>query len=300
MTTYSVPELSEKGAPIVLAIIIQQIRGGEEPFLTYGTLARTLEKQLGIRIIFSVHIGHVAGQMIDDILKVQADAPLINGLIADKNGIPGDGFAGYHDKHIRKKGQKTWLKLARSEQLDVIAKIRTSVRQFPDWDSLYQRVYGSTLEKNSIHKAYTEKDGLRSGRGAGESDEHKALKEWAKENPNKLGISTGLIGETEVDLPSGDRIDVLFSGETEFVVVEVKSCRSSPPDLERGIYQCIKYRATIEAREYPIVVKVRTILLTERKLTANLAQRARALKVITKVHHLNVNCTSCPAPPHRR
>lgn len=54
-------------------------------------------------------------------------------------------------------------------------------------------------------------------------------------------------GEVEYLLPSGDTVDVLFQHKGDWIAVEVKSRISSNLDLARGLFQCVKYRAVIEA-----------------------------------------------------
>ncbi|WP_158665356.1 hypothetical protein [Sinorhizobium fredii] len=48
-------------------------------------------------------------------------------------------------------------------------------------------------------------------------------------------------------MPSGDKIDVLFDAPGRLVAVEVKSSISNDVDLTRGLFQCVKYRAVMEA-----------------------------------------------------
>ncbi len=84
--------------------------------------------------------------------------------------------------------------------------------------------------------------------GSGESREHRLLKEYVARHPASLGVSTDhSIGETEFLLPSGDAVDVLFRDEVTWIAVEVKSIISSEADIARGLFQCVKYRAVIDA-----------------------------------------------------
>ncbi len=80
----------------------------DEPFVTYGETAEMLERELGTTKIFPMHIGGVAGTMMDKIRSVAEDAPPINALVTSTSGIPGDGFAGYHDDLWRAKQGRRW------------------------------------------------------------------------------------------------------------------------------------------------------------------------------------------------
>jgi hypothetical protein len=103
------------------------------------------------------------------------------------------------------------------------------------------------------------------GFGGGESEDHKALKAYVAQNPQAIGLGANTsIGITEFPLPSGDYLDVSFSGKKVWVAAEVKSSKSAEGDIVRGLFQCIKYRAVMEA-----------VLLTEAR-----PQNARALLVL--------------------
>jgi len=65
-------------------------------------------------------------------------------------------------------------------------------------------------------------------------------------------------------LPSGDSLDVSFNSKKIWVAAEIKSSISAEGDIVRGLFQCVKYRAVMEA-----------VLLTE-----SLPQNARALLVL--------------------
>ena len=82
----------------------------------------------------------------------------------------------------------------------------------------------------------------------GEGKEHKELKEYIKANPHKLGIHHVTHSETEHVLPSGDRLDVYFElKDGTHVAVEIKPSTAPEQDVARGIFQCVKYEATMKA-----------------------------------------------------
>lgn len=89
--------------------------------------------------------------------------------------------------------------------------------------------------------------------------------------------------ETEVELLSADRVDVVYRSPREVVTIEVKSRDSNWPDLRRGVYQCVKYRAVMEAQEEGSGRAVRSLLVTESPLPADFKQTARRLNV-THLH----------------
>jgi hypothetical protein len=113
-------------------------------------------------------------------------------------------------------------------------------------------------------------------RGGGESEAHKRLKHFVANNPDIVGLAAGTKVETEYTLLSGDCLDVSFTKKTLWVVVEVKSRTSNEADLARGLFQCVKYLAVMEA----ILIatsrpaNARALLVVEGKLS----QRLVALK----------------------
>lgn len=110
-----------------------------------------------------------------------------------------------------------------------------------------------------------------------ESDEHRALRVWAQRNPFPFTGRAGHAGHTEWPMKSGDRVDAVHENDEGLWVIEAKSRRSPDRDIERGIYQCIKYRAVAEAMQEAIskTRPVYAVLLTERDLTAELAALAQ-------------------------
>lgn len=82
----------------------------------------------------------------------------------------------------------------------------------------------------------------------GEGEEHKAIKEYVSQHPESVGIKEVVKTETEYPLPSGDRLDVYFElSNDDKVAVEVKPSSSPDDDITRGVFQCVKYNAVMDA-----------------------------------------------------
>lgn len=93
------------------------------------------------------------------------------------------------------------------------------------------------------------KHGSSRGNSGREGEEHQRLKQYVKDNPSCLSTKikrNGLKSEMERKLPSNDSMDVSFENKDCWIGVEVKSCISDESDIERGLYQCVKYRAVME------------------------------------------------------
>lgn len=161
-------------------------------------------------------------------------------------------------------------------------------RKLPPMRSLARRERPDIVEPEIVPGIIVD-DG---GHGIGfspvaESAEHRALRLWACENPSVFTGEPGPIGRTEWPMKSGDRVDAVHEREDQLYLIEAKSRRSPLADLERGIYQCIKYRAVAQATDdatgRPRLVHA--ILLTELELPEALSELA-AKHDIQLVTHL--------------
>ncbi|CAI8739441.1 hypothetical protein [Methylocaldum szegediense] len=277
---YTLKQLGKDGPQYAMAMLLRCIDNGE-PFLTYGAIAEELEYQLSTGKIFSTHIGHVAGSLMNRILEVDPGAPLINVLITRPNGIPGNGVAGYLADRYPKERLRNWDKLRENRKLKVIQREREKIFNYKKWRNINKELFGNEALDNLRKPQGNEHDYLNGGHGGeAESEEHKELKIWVSQDPRRIGLHRDFgLGKIEVRLQSGDEVDVVFSCGNSFRMIEVKSRRSSDEDFKRGIYQCVKYREVKKAEHAPYEVDVQAILVTEAKLNQELRERARLLGV---------------------
>ena len=78
--------------------------------------------------------------------------------------------------------------------------------------------------------------------------EHKRLKEAVSVNPQWIGLPNSLSpGKVEASLYSGDSLDVLFSDSNRRIAVEVKGASAPVGEVIRGLFQCVKYEAVLDA-----------------------------------------------------
>lgn len=283
---YQVEELGEKGAEPLMRWLISAAHARST--ISYGRIAALLEEFLGIEKIFSIHIGHVAGRMQDRILKTYPRAPLLNALVVDARGLPGGGIDGYLADRFggterRYKNPDVKRKVCEQAQHEVYSS--------KNWEGLYRRTFHRRYEDDPIAIVNpSERDGKspdgRHGGGA-ESPEHKRLKVYVKDHPHVIGLR--LLRpkrENEKRLLSGDEVDVYFEDERHAVLVEVKSKISDYPDFQRGIYQCVKYRAVMQAQT-PDHSGIRVFLVTERELPHDLRALAKRLDIGMRIVRVN-------------
>ena len=252
--------------------------------LTYGEAKRRLEEKHGFGTIFSAATGKVAGAAMDRILKCEPSAPLLNLLLVGvSTRLPERGARGYLAGRFPEVG---WLKEEGAhknhEWKDIVEKATGEVYAYRRWDNLYKRVYGSDYKLEPVENG-KEKDGLPRGR-TGEGKNHKALRLRVKENPGLIERNLHDVRtETEVELLSGDRVDVVCYASERTVAVEVKSRDSNWTDLRRGIYQCVKYRAVLRAQDLRENPPVYSWLVTELQLPNDLIKLAKKLGVRCRI-----------------
>lgn len=282
MPTYTKARLQSDGLEPTLKLLLRDVISGRR--VTYGSVAAHLERELRIRKVFSTHIGGVAGTLMDRIWSVDDKAPPINLLVVNAaNWEPGRGGDGY----LRNWFDLTAAQLRNRREEHVQAAIN-EVRSFNRWPQVYQSLFGHVyVPEHSLNlvdefDADGQPDNPRYGRGGPESEEHKRLKQHVCDNPACIGVR-GEVERARVEarLLSGDEMDVEILAGSSRWGVEVKSIRSGDADLERGIYQCVKYLAVMIAESGFSLedADCRSILVTERPLPASLRSLAKRLGV---------------------
>lgn len=193
MSTYTLKELGEEGAPYAMAMLLRSLKEGES-FVTYGAIRDELQYQLNIETIFPTHIGYVAGTLMDKILDIYPDAPLINALITRPNGFPGRGIRNYFSARYSEERFRNWDKIPIQRKRKVVARERKIVRDYgyDSWNKINRRVFG-VIAKGQLRQPHGEEadgkspDGKSHG-GPAESPEHKRLKTWVSRNPKRIGL----------------------------------------------------------------------------------------------------------------
>ena len=200
---------------------------------TYGDLIHALgyTRYSGI----GDQLGNVETVMRELRKMTGEEVPTLNALVkTPKEGIPSDGFDFVYPNYNG---------LTLSEKLVFVAGINEKAINYQKWDWVLDQlglqpskiITEQELEAISVHV------------GGGEGKEHKAIKEFVYNHPESLGINGVIRKETEYPLPSGDRLDVYFETSDCRYAIEVKPSTSPDDDITRGIFQCVKYKAVMEA-----------------------------------------------------
>lgn len=263
----------------------------ERTTITYGEAKLRLEREHGFSTIFPIMMGYPAGHVMSTFHKVAPKAPLLNTLLVQQiDRMPGNGAGPFMADYLNKKtlGEKNarrgYPKLWRRS----FEKAASDVYEYTDWEALYKKAYKKTFARDESALAPnvpgngTEKDGNPRGRG-GEGPNHKALRLWVHANPHRLfGELQVLKSDTEVELFSGDRIDNVYYAAGCTVALEAKSRDSNEADLHRGIYQCVKYRAVLQAMDPREDARIDAVLVTEEPLPGFLKELAKRLDITHK------------------
>ena len=253
--------------------------------LTYGEAASRLEKECGSsRIPRASRVGRTAASLQYAIHARDPSAPLLNVLLVRQDtGLTASGAQEFlaarypEESRLAEKGADTaypelWARYVRFATEEA--------QSYPGWGGLYAQLFGPYVP-DPFYALPRGTHGTGRG-GGGEGPNHKALREWVKEHPERIDKRLRDVdAKTEVELLSGDRVDVVYRTQRVVVTIEVKSRDSNWADLQRGIYQCVKYRAVIEAQEQEEKSgrRVRTLFVTETPLPVDLAQTAKRLDV---------------------
>ena len=223
------------------------------------------------------NLNYVLGSIGQTLLNLSehwgTEVPPIQCLVINKNTrLPGEGIGWFLTdlSHYKKLSNKQRRQIVDAELQKIYA--------FDKWSKVLSKL-GLAAAQSDFAKLNKKASQLG---GGGKGPEHKKLKRFVANNPTFLGLPTSLSpGEIEYSLPSGDSVDVFFAHRKEHIGIEVKSNISDVADITRGLYQCIKYQAVLEARQAANgqPQNVRTILVLGGALPAELPPLKNVLGV---------------------
>ena len=186
-------------------------------------------------------IGNVMGVIQDIIDNLQKKSgkkiPTLNSLVSSKStDLPSDGF----DYVIN-----NYSKLSDDSKKGEVKKLNLEAHRY-EWGWVLDAL-GLKPAKIFTPEELSKLKSPYHGSG-GEGEEHNSIKNYISCHPESIGIKDVLISKTEYDLLSGDRLDVYFECKRNcHIAVEVKPSSSSENDVTRGIFQCVKYQAVMDA-----------------------------------------------------
>lgn len=225
-------KLYQQRARAALPLLVRQAQLRRE--IVYSDLA----PQLGMpnpRNLNNV-LGYI-GHALQSLSTLWADnIPPIQCLVVNKQtGLPGEGIWWFITS------EDDFQSFSRRRQHAVLRAELQKVYDYSRWPAVLDTLGLLTGPDLSVV------DEASKFRGGGESKQHQKLKNYIADHPEVLQLPATAKVDTEFRLPSGDSLDVLFRTGDDWIAVEVKSARSPLPDIVRGMFQCVKYQAVVEA-----------------------------------------------------
>jgi hypothetical protein len=253
-------KLYQERARAALPLLVRQA-GAAKPIF-YSALAEELGMPNPRNLNYV--LGCIGQTMVRLSKQWKSKVPPIQCLVINKaTGMPGEGIGWFLI------AKEDFGKLPLRRRREIVQAELQHIYAYPHWNEVL-----AELELDSSSTDFTNEIAKASRVcGGGESPEHKRLKEFVANNPTAIGLSKTMpVGEMEFRLPSGDCLDVSFRSRKTWVAAEVKSCVSDEADLVRGVFQCVKYQAVLDALllSESKSVDARAILVLEEKLPESL------------------------------
>jgi hypothetical protein len=219
-----------------LPVLVRQAKAGQP--LSYSQLA----SELGVHHrTLAWPLGAIGNALLNLGASWQRKVPPIQAVVVNQaTGLPGEGIAWFAPDAAAYKDA------TKRERTRVVSQMLQEVFTFPDWDRVLAEFNLEPVE--SPASVLPAPEDLLSFGGRGESEAHRTLKHAIAHNPTLVGLPAQVgPGETEAPLYSGDRLDVQFLFGTRRVGIEVKAAGAPDGEIARGMFQCIKYLAVLEA-----------------------------------------------------
>jgi hypothetical protein len=251
-------EAYQRRAFDVLPILVS--RAGARQPISYGELASQIRMPNHRNLNFV--LGSI-GTSLDELgSKWGREVPRLQALVVNQeSGLPGEAFM---SAYVDPKLPRTATRIVRKQFVDSLL---AAVYSYPDWHAVLQHFELAPLPVVSPAVL----DAAAAFSPGGEGAEHRALKEFVASHPASVGIRERVLSKTvECPLPSGDCIDVLFHTKRRWIAIEVKPSHAPEHDLIRGIFQCVKYTAVLDAlaRSQGTLIDVQARLAVGGELTA--------------------------------
>ena len=270
-------EYARKALPIMVECAIK----GET--ITYGKLGERIGRG-GARLQYEMF--YIGEDLITVARELGLEIPPLNVVVVNnKTGAPARGIMAFANelKMFLDRLPDNYDDLNSSDRKRLFEKIYLKLREFKHWDKVLDYLGLQPLSIESI-VPYSPKEIKRAyKKKRGEGPRHKRLKEYIRTHPQAIGLPAnyGRHGISEFLFHSTDEVDVLFKHPREWVGVEVKARNADEKEITRGLFQCVKYQALLEAtaRTEYVSVPCRIVLVIEDSFPVNLLKVQEILGV---------------------
>ena len=222
--------LSQTRAQTILPILVRQAMARQK--ITY----KNLGDEIGVHHrALRYPLDCVGNTVLELGKRWSEEIPPIQTLVVNKGtGLPGKGVDFLRERVVTPR-----------EKEAIVEEKLVKVFSYPKWLDVLEPLGLSPAPPLDPHADEPPTDHRG---GTAESEAHKRLKDYVARHPEAIKLGKSLApGETEVVLPSGDKVDVLFRSAKVHIAIEVKSHISNEADMRRGLFQCVKYRALLRA-----------------------------------------------------
>lgn len=259
-------------APKTLQWLVKLAEAGRS--IEYGELAELI----GVHHRAVAQILGVIGHAIEGPELGFGDIPLIQLLVVNKKtGVPGDSGLGWL---IRDDEQRA--KLSREAKRALVDGVQEQIFGWPRWREVLAAFGLEPLELSAQPLQEIIKVIATAVPHGGEGEDHVRLKQYVAKHPTVIKLTQSCApGSMETMMLSGDRMDVFFEPPDEWVCAEIKGSQSGEGDILRGLFQCVKYKAVLEAQRHYVktakLPNVRVVLVLAGKLPCGLERIALLL-----------------------
>jgi hypothetical protein len=230
-------KLYQRRAKEALPLLVARAKAGRT--ITYGQLAKQLHMPNPRNLNYV--LGTIGRELQALNRTWKEPIPPIQCLVINKTKLtPGRGI-GFHMPY------KKFQQLTPLAKRQVLQTLHVDIFGYPNWGAVLQHFKITPVIPADVLDALAPK--ARYGKAGGEGEDHRILKAHLLQHPELLNLPLPVTGQEEYAFLSADRIDLLFQHQTTWIGVEVKGVTSDDADLLRGIFQCVKYRALIEAAQ---------------------------------------------------
>ena len=232
-------------------ILVEYARRRRE--ITYGDWNdEIVRRELGPRRsprLYGWPAGSIGDACEDYAAKTGVPVPPINLMVVNKStGVPGSGADNYFTRYCahRLDGVVNPKRLSPREKRALIDRAKKEIFDFPSWGDVLAAcgLAETTLPRSKQKRRRPRRSGWSTGP---ESDEHKRLKQMIADDAALVDLQSNEKGDQEHPLWSGDRLDVYFKKAA--VGVEVKTSNAGFDEIHRGVFQCVKYKAVMQAQQ---------------------------------------------------
>ena len=265
--------------------------------ITYGQLDREIvNRGLGHHVI-AVQYGYPAGSIGNALIETEQEwgkpIPPLNAIIVNaRNGLPGSGVNAYLERY--RQTDKRVDDMSEGEKRAIVDEIHQEIFAYERWNDVLKEYGLCPIQGGIMDEAFDADEIERPGRGGwsseGESKQHKKVKDFVATNPDAVGLPRNTMrGQTEYLFASGDKADIVFKTKTGYLGVEVKSIISNDADLNRGLFQAVKYQSLLRAEQKAVLSPptAQAVLVTERSLPTALQNLADILGIFIYVVSVN-------------